>query len=102
MPAANASLDAIASCPAVRSAAAALPAPGGHSTVGGAVGSLAPAIVAALHRANPDRVFVAVADSPGAAVAAEADLEAILDLSDASHLYPQKEALPYEEKTGSK
>jgi len=65
--------------------------------VGGAIGSLGPAIVAALHRANPDRVFVVIADSPGAAVAAEADFEALLGPPEASHLYPQKEALPYEE-----
>ena len=65
--------------------------------LGGAIGSLAPAVVAALHRAHPDRVFITVTDSPGAAVAAEADLEAVVDGLDESYLYPQKEALPYEE-----
>jgi transcription-repair coupling factor (superfamily II helicase) len=54
-------------------------------------------VLAALHRAQPDRVFVAVADSPQAAIAAQADIEAVLDREGESYLYPQKEALPYEE-----
>ena len=61
------------------------------------MGSLPAAVIAALHRANPDRAFVALAETPQAAAAAEADLEAILERSGESHLYPQKEALPYEE-----
>jgi len=64
--------------------------------LGGAIGSLGPAVVGALHRANPERVFVVVGESPSDAVAIEADLEAILDGLEESHLYPQKEALPYE------
>jgi len=93
----NAVLAAIASCPAVQRVGASIPSAGEHLVIGGAPGSLAPAIVAALHRASPERVFIAVAESPQAAVAAEADLEAILDRRGESYLYPQKEALPYEE-----
>lgn len=90
-------LRAVASSPAVIATAADLPAPGQLAVLGGALGSLGPAVVAALHRAHPGRVFVAVAESPQDAVAVAADLEAILDGSEESHLYPQKEALPYEE-----
>ena len=97
MPPISAILAAVASCPAVRSTSATLPTPGERSVLGGTIGSLAPAVVAALHRAHPDRVFIAVADSPGAALAAEADLEAVVDGIEESYLYPQKEALPYEE-----
>lgn len=93
----NIILRAVASCPAVRATSADLPAPGARAVLGGAVGSLGPAVVAALHRAHPERVFVAVGESPGDAVAIEADLEAVLDGAEESRLYPQKEALPYEE-----
>ena len=97
MPAVNAILSAVGSCPVVRSTARALPAPGERLVLGGAVGSLAPAVIAALHRENPARTFVVVAASPQDAISAEADLEAVLDGDGESHLYPQKEALPYEE-----
>ncbi|MCZ6795378.1 MAG: hypothetical protein O7J95_17370, partial [Planctomycetota bacterium] len=90
-------LEAVGSCPAVRTMAAALPAPGSRAVLGGAVGSLAAAVLASLHRAHPDRVFIAVAETPQGAVEAEADLEAVLDREGESYLYPQKEALPYEE-----
>lgn len=97
MPESSLVLRAVGSSPAVVRAAASLPAPGSRLALGGAVGSLAPAVVAALHRAHPTRVFVAVAETPADAVAVEADLEALLDGGEESHLYPQKEALPYEE-----
>jgi len=93
----NVILDAVASCPAVASTLASMPAPGSRARVGGAIGSLGPVVLAALHRARPDRVFVAVADSPQSAIAAQADIEAVLDREGESYLYPQKEALPYEE-----
>ena len=54
-------------------------------------------MLAALHRANRERVFVALAPTPQDATSAEADLETVLGGPGASHLYPQKEALPYEE-----
>ena len=97
MPSSNAILAAVSSCDAVRALAGALPVPGEKGVLGGTVGSLGPAVVAALHRANPERTFVALTESPQEAVSAEADLEAILERSGESHLYPQKEALPYEE-----
>ncbi len=93
----NLILDAVASCPEVAATAAGLPAPGNELVLGGAVGSLGSAVVAALHRDHPGRVLVAVAETPQAAVAAQADLEAVLDREGDSLLYPQKEALPYEE-----
>jgi transcription-repair coupling factor (superfamily II helicase) len=93
----NVILRAVASSPAVAAAAGALPAPGGRARIGGAIGSLAPLVVAALHRARPERVFVAVVDTPQEAIAAQADIEAVLDREGESYLYPQKEALPYEE-----
>ena len=93
----NTILDAVASCPAVASAADTLPSPGSRLRIGGARGALAPVLLAALHRVRPDRVFVAVTDGPQSAIAAQADIEAVLDRSGESYLYPQKEALPYEE-----
>ncbi|NIP57184.1 MAG: hypothetical protein GWO00_04000, partial [Gemmatimonadetes bacterium] len=93
----NVVLDAVGSSPAVARLAGSLPAPGQGARLGGAVGSLGSVAVAALHRANPERVFVVVAESPQDAVAVEADLETVLDDMEESHLYPQKEALPYEE-----
>ncbi|MDH3205104.1 MAG: transcription-repair coupling factor [Gemmatimonadota bacterium] len=93
----NVILEAVASCPAVAATAASLPAPGQTSRIGGATGSLASVVLAALHRARPERVFVAIADSPQEAIAVQADIEAVLDREGESYLYPQKEALPYEE-----
>ena len=43
------------------------------------MGSLAPATVAALHRAHPGRVFVAIAESPQDATRLESDLEETSD-----------------------
>jgi transcription-repair coupling factor (superfamily II helicase) len=93
----NLVLDAVGSCPGVQSTAARLPPPGRQAALGGAVGSLGSAVVAALHRASPRRVLIAVAETPQAAIAAQADMEAVLDREGESYLYPQKEALPYEE-----
>jgi transcription-repair coupling factor (superfamily II helicase) len=93
----NAVLRGIASSPAFGAVSSSLPSPGARTVLGGAIGSLGPAVVAALHRSHRERVFVAVAPSPRDAVAVEADLETLLDGDEESHLYPQKEALPYEE-----
>jgi transcription-repair coupling factor (superfamily II helicase) len=93
----NLILEAVGSCPEVRALASRLPSPSHAAGLGGAVDSLASAVVASLHREHPGRVFVAVAETPQAAVAAQADMEAMLDREGESHLYPQKEALPYEE-----
>ena len=93
----NAVLRALHSSPAVRTTSEALPLPGERHVLGGAIGSLETAVVAVLHLAHPERVFVAVAESPRDAISVEADLETLLDGDEESHLYPQKEALPYEE-----
>jgi transcription-repair coupling factor (superfamily II helicase) len=93
----NLVLDAVGSCRAVEAMASRLPAPGQRAVLGSTIGSLGSAVVAALHRASPGRVLIAVAESPQAAVAAQADMETVLDREGESHLYPQKEALPYEE-----
>ena len=90
-------LSAVGSCPTVETLTKGLPTPGTVVRFGGAVGSLGPVVLAALHRANRERVFVALAPTPLDAIAAEADLETVLGGSGPSHLYPQKEALPYEE-----
>ena len=90
-------LSTLSSCPAIVELGQALPSPGDISTLGGAHGSLAPLAIAALHLARPERVFVVLAPTPRDAVAAEADLEVVLDGPGASHLYPQKEVLSYEE-----
>ena len=65
--------------------------------LGGAIGSLGPAVVGVLHSMYPDRVLVVVTESPRDAVSVETDLETLLERDEASHMYPQKEALPYEE-----
>lgn len=93
----NAVLAAVSSCPAVQAQGARLPAPGRGVRLGGAIGSLGALTLGALHRANPERAFIVVTESPRDAIAVEADLEAVLDGAEESHLYPQKEALPYDE-----
>ena len=93
----NAILRAVASSPSVIATASRLPAPGGHVVLGGAIGSLGPAVVGVLHELHPERVLVVVTESPRDAVSVETDLETLLEREEASHMYPQKEALPYEE-----
>ena len=93
----NLVLRALASSPAVQKLCAALPSAGDHLTIGGAIGSLGSATIAALHRAHPGRVFVVAAESPRDAIALENDLEALLGSENPCFHYPQKEALPYEE-----
>jgi transcription-repair coupling factor (superfamily II helicase) len=93
----NAVLRAVGTSPTVQALSSSLPSPGSRIEIGGAAGALGAALIAALHRANPERVFVVVAAGPAEAVGVEADLEAVLENLEESHLYPQKEALPYEE-----
>lgn len=90
-------LAAVASCPPFQELAARLPAPGHRDALGGLKGSAGVAVVAALHRRHPERVWVVLAPGPREAAAAEADLEGLLGSGAQSRLYPQKEALPYEE-----
>ncbi len=97
MKSSNVVVRAVAASRAVRSLATDLPGPGESRELGGAVGSLPAAVLAALHDAAPDRVLVALVESPRDAIAVETDLETLLDDDRVTHLYPQKEALPYEE-----
>jgi len=90
-------LAALSSCGAFRELAAHLPGPGRRDALGGLKGSAGIAVLAALHRRHPERVWVVLALGPKEAAAAEADLEALLGAGAGSRLYPQKEALPYEE-----
>jgi len=97
MPLPDPVLMAVSTCPALQAVAHGLPRPGVEVTLGGVRGSLGPAVVAALHRARAERVFVFVAPDPNSATAAEADLEILLGSDGSAHLFPQKEALPYED-----
>src|SRR5688572_14003150 len=54
------------------------------------------ALLAALHRARPERIWLVVADGPEDAEQAAADLESLLGEAPV-FLYPQRESLPYEE-----
>lgn len=90
-------LTTVAACPALRAVASAPPRPGAAVTLGGAHGSLGPAVVAALHRAHPQRIFVFVTPDPQSATGVVADFEVLLGSDTTTHLFPQKEALPYEE-----
>lgn len=97
MPSIHPIIEALTSCTVVRELAAGLPKPGERRVLGGIAGSADVAVVATLHSLLPERVFVVLTPTPGDAAAAEADLEALLGEDGGSHLYPQKEALPYEE-----
>ena len=88
-------LDAIATTGTFSVLRERLPEPGKSLRLGGAVGSLGRAVVAALIRHTPERIFVLVARDPQQATAMEADVEALLG-PDASVLYRQRESLPYE------
>ncbi len=88
---------ALGTTPSFRSISAALPDAGGHLTVGGLHGSAGTALVAALHAAHPQRIFVVVARDPEEAARAEADLVALVG-EEAARLYPQGEARFYSEE----
>nr|MDQ3308984.1 transcription-repair coupling factor [Gemmatimonadota bacterium] len=89
-------LQAFRSLPAFRETLDALPAPGDMLAVSGLPGSAPAVLVAALHRARPERIWTLVAPTPDAAEQTLADLEALLG-EGAAQLYPQRESLPYEE-----
>ena len=91
----NAILGLIEATAPFRALRARLPAAGRELRIGGANGSLGHAVLAALVRATGDRAVVLLAPSPDDAVAAEADLEALLGPA-AAVAYPQRESLPYE------
>lgn len=88
---------ALGSLDAVQTLVRRLPPQGTRARVGGAVGSSATGVVAALHTHHRDRVMVVLCPGPREAARAEADLEVLLGEDGAVRLYPQKEALPYEE-----
>ena len=90
-------LGALTGCGPVRDLARSLPSPGQRRVLGGLAGSSDVAVLAALHRLNPGRVFVLLTAGPQEAASAEVDLESLLGEFGGSHLYPQKEALPYED-----
>ncbi|MHB1192582.1 MAG: transcription-repair coupling factor [Longimicrobiales bacterium] len=90
-------LSAIASCEGFTELAARLPGRAQRDALGGLVGSSGAVVVAALHRHHPERVWVLLTPGPREAAAADADLDALLGEGGAARLYPQKEALPYEE-----
>lgn len=95
LPSRNLVLEAITSCPAFSELREQFPGRAESVTVGGAHGSSGAALFAALHRAMPDRILVAVASDPSTAASLEADLDALLGEGD-SRLYPQREALTSE------
>jgi transcription-repair coupling factor (superfamily II helicase) len=72
-----------------------LPARGGAVRVAGLQGSSPAVLLAALHRARAERIWVLVAPVPEAAEQLVSDLEAVLGEGGAC-LYPQRESLPYE------
>jgi len=81
---------AVTSTPAFRRLLRGLPAPGATRTIGGAIGSLPLAAVAALCRHLPNRLWVVAAASPSEAGEHLGDLEALLGPGRAV-LYPQRE-----------
>ena len=90
-------LDAIATTGTFSVLRERLPEPGKSLRLGGAVGSLGRAVVAALIRHTPERIFVLVARDPQQATAMEADVEALLG-PDASVLYRQRGILAVRER----
>ena len=91
----NVILDSIEATAPFRAIRARVPASGQELRLGGATGSLGHAVVATLSQAFPDRLVVVLASGPDRAIAAEADLEALLG-PDSVAAYPQRESLPYE------
>ncbi|MBW3629929.1 MAG: transcription-repair coupling factor, partial [Gemmatimonadetes bacterium] len=72
-----------------------LPRAGAAVVVEGLAGASDALMVASLHRALPQRIWVVVATTPESAEHAAADLEALLGDGTVSS-YPQRESLPYE------
>jgi transcription-repair coupling factor (superfamily II helicase) len=88
-------IEAMQCQPAFARMRASLPAPGRSIEIEGLAGSSPALLAAALAMAEPQRVWIVVAPSPGEAEAVEADLQALTDPG-LVMLYPQREALPYE------
>ncbi len=90
-------LRALESSPAIKDLSANMPPPGARQELGGAIGSLGSAAIAALHRAHPRKTFVTICESPHDALSLQNDLEALLDNIEQIFYYPQEETLPYED-----
>jgi transcription-repair coupling factor (superfamily II helicase) len=89
-------IDSFRTVPAFQALSGSLPRAGGSALTLGLAGSAPLVLVAALHRARPERIWTLVAAGPEAAEQATADLEALLG-EGAVFLYPQRESLPYED-----
>jgi transcription-repair coupling factor (superfamily II helicase) len=89
-------IDSFQTVPAFRELAGSLPRAGESVLAAGLAGSAPVVLVAALHRARRERIWVLVETGPEAAEQATADLEALLG-EGSVFLYPQRESLPYEE-----
>jgi transcription-repair coupling factor (superfamily II helicase) len=89
-------IDSFNTVPAFRALAAALPRAGERALARGLAGASPMALLAALHRARPERLWLVVASGPEDAEQATCDLEAMLGEA-GIFLYPQRESLPYEE-----
>jgi transcription-repair coupling factor (superfamily II helicase) len=89
-------IDSFLTVPAFRALAAALPRAGERALAQGLAGASPMALLAALHRARPERLWLVVASGPEDGEQAAADLEAMLGEAGV-FLYPQRESLPYEE-----
>jgi transcription-repair coupling factor (superfamily II helicase) len=73
-----------------------LPSPGTRLQLSGLAGASPALLVATLNRASPERLWVVLAEGPDAAEQVVHDLETLLGEGGAV-LFPQREALPYEE-----
>jgi transcription-repair coupling factor (superfamily II helicase) len=89
-------IDSVQTVPAFRELAAGLPRAGETVVASGLAGAAPLLLVAALHRARPERMWLVVGGGPEDAEMATSDLEALLGEA-AVFLYPQRESLPYEE-----
>ena len=89
-------IDSFQTVPAFRALAAALPRAGERTIAAGLAGASPMTLLAALHRARPERIWLVVASGPEDAEQATCDLEAMLGEAGV-FLYPQRESLPYEE-----
>src|SRR5690606_2487187 len=73
-----------------------IPRPGSALVVDGLSGSAPALLVSSLHQARPELLWVVVAPNPDVAAHFAADVEVLLG-DGAASLYPQREALPYED-----
>jgi transcription-repair coupling factor (superfamily II helicase) len=89
-------IESFQTVPAFRDLAAALPRAGESVLATDLAGSAPLLLVASLHRARRERIWIVTAPTPDSAEQAACDLEALLG-EGAVFLYPQRESLPYEQ-----